>query len=240
MKLFSNVKKKCFSLLIGLLVLIALPLQAQERFVFSAMIDSQVIDTAEIVIKEAYQRLGIDVDVSKFPGRRSMATSNSGETDGELARIIHIDKEFKNLIRVPVPVYTMESVAATKNTELLRWKAEHLTQYKVGRVSGVIWSEKLTREMNTVVADDYKALLNMMFYGRMDIVLGARASLLSKSKELNLKGVKILEPPINEVSVYHYLHKKHIDFVPKVAKVLQEMTQEGRIKQIKEDVVLAF
>ncbi len=239
MKVCRNVKKTGFSFVIGLLVFVTLPLKAQERFVFSTM-GSRVGDTVETVIKEAYQRLGIEVEVSKFPGRRSMATSNSGETDGELVRIIHIDKEFKNLVRVPVPVYTMESVAATRNTELSHWTAEHLTQYKVGRVSGIIWSEKLTKEMSTVVADDYETLLNMMMYGRMDIILGARMSLMSKSKELKLSGIKILEPPINKVSLYHYLHKKHIDLVPKITEALQQMTQEGRIKQIKEETVLAF
>ncbi|MGY8872016.1 MAG: substrate-binding periplasmic protein [Pseudomonadales bacterium] len=239
MKVYRNVKKTGFSIVIGLLVLVALPLKAQERFVFSTM-GSRVGDTVETVIKEAYQRLGIEVEVSKFPGRRSMATSNSGETDGELVRIIHIDKEFKNLIRVPVSVYTMESVAATRNIELSHWTAEHLTQYKVGRVSGVVWSEKLTKEMSTVVADDYETLLHMMMYGRMDIILGARASLVSTSNKLNLSGIKILEPPINKVSLYHYLHKKHIDLVPKITEALQQMTQEGRIKQIKEETVLAF
>ena len=71
----------------------------------------------------------------------------------------------------------------------------------------------------------------------MDIVIASDYIGLKNIKELNLKGIKRLEPFIARNNLYHYLHKKHKNLVPRITAVLQEMEKEGVIQQISEQTV---
>jgi len=56
------------------------------------------------VSEEAYEKIGIDIKVELMPSFRSVRFANSGITDGEVNRIKGFEKQFKNLILVPVPI----------------------------------------------------------------------------------------------------------------------------------------
>ena len=231
-----------FSIILSFFTLCSSDILAQERIVLSTGMNTAIETVAEHVIKEAYQKLGIDVQVKKFPAKRALMMSNRGESDGELYRISNIDKNFKNLIMIPIPVYTMEGVIATQqHTQPYIWDIEQLKSHGiVGRVRGILWSEQLTTGLNEVVADDYKTLLKLLELERIDVALGARLTLLDKLRESNIEGITIQEPPLIEIRLYHYLHKKRADLVPEITKALRNMQQNNRINQIKHEVVSAL
>ncbi len=55
------------------------------------------------VMKEAFRRIDIQVEFQSYPVERSLQIANYGKTHGELSRIKGIDKNYENLIQIPVP-----------------------------------------------------------------------------------------------------------------------------------------
>lgn len=51
-------------------------------------------------------------------------------------------------------------------------------------------------------------------------------------RKLKLEGVRVLEAPVNQVLLFHYLHKKNRDLVPKLDVVFRAMNQEGVLNKI--------
>ena len=44
--------------------------------------------------------------------------------------------------------------------------------------------------------------------------------------------MRVLEPPLAEVPLYHYLNKKHEALLPSLVAVLRKMEKEGTIRAI--------
>ena len=55
-----------------------------------------------------------------------------------------------------------------------------------------------------------------------------------------MSGIRILEPPVDQLVLYHYLHKRHAALAEKLEAVLTRMEQEGELKTIQEQAVQNF
>jgi polar amino acid transport system substrate-binding protein len=210
------------------------PVSAHEAFVL-ARPDGPYSDIAEQVLKEAYQRIGIEAQTQTFPSERSLATSNSGLVAGEVARLTGLERTYPNLIMVPVILNRIEVVAFVKNVTFKVQGWESLRPYAIGIRRGIKYAEQGTKAMNVEPVTSYEQCFKMLDSGRIDVVVTNLYVGLKTIKDLQLKGVRPLAPPLMAArNQYHYLHKKHADLVPKITKVLKEMEAEGRIKAIRE------
>ncbi len=45
--------------------------------------------------------------------------------------------------------------------------------------------------------------------------------------------VKSLSPSLQKIDLYHYLHQKNKDLVPKIDAVLQEMAENGELESLR-------
>ncbi len=66
-------------------------------------------EIAEQVVKEAYQRIGIRIQSKILASERSIVAANVSDSDGEISRIAVIDKDYPNLMIVPVAVELIEA-----------------------------------------------------------------------------------------------------------------------------------
>jgi len=217
-------------------ILIVTSVNAQTTLVFSA-VQSPVVAISEVVLKEAYQRIGINIRIIKQPGKRALRSSNSGKTDGEVMRSKGINAEYSNLIMIPVPVNYVDFVAFTKNVDFTVNGPQSLKPYKVGVRRGVKLSEGLTKGLNPLVVDREEQLLSILDRGRVDVILMSRIGGLAQIKKLKLKGIKILEPPLATGGRYHYLHMKHENLVAEITESLKNMEQEGEIQKIRNQYI---
>ncbi len=100
-------------LLLRLFIVILFPcstLQAMEALIFSKPGPTDhIANISEIVLRKAYERIGVKIDTHYFPAERALYMSNSGLVDGEVNRIIGLEKKYPNLIRVPVAGVITES-----------------------------------------------------------------------------------------------------------------------------------
>ncbi|MBB4844181.1 polar amino acid transport system substrate-binding protein [Paucibacter oligotrophus] len=195
---------------------------------------------AERVMREAYLRLGIALEVQAMPGERSLISANSGETDGELYRKMGIDKSYPQLIRVPVPLQTYEIVVFTKLEPFKVEGWESLRPYKIGFVKGIKIIEEKTLGMQAESVATMHQAFTKLDRGRSELVLANRVTGLASLRAHQFQGVKVLLPPLASFFVYHYLNKKHAALVPKLSEVLKHMEQERTLQRIKEDVLAGF
>lgn len=210
---------------------------AEVRLVFSTIEESPDTVASSVVLKEAYRRLGIEVSVRHFAGAEALQQSNSGQVDGEVSRIDGASRQYTNLVQVPVPINYIQGAVFSKDPDLNLVGWHSLRPYRVGRVKGILFSERGTRGMETVVAEDYEQLIDLLDENEVDVVvapyLNGRVAILEHpdGKDLKLNGV------LESYLLYHYLHQKHRDLVPALERVLKGMLKDGTVTDMRHEVV---
>lgn len=193
---------------------------------------------AERVVTEAYRRLGLPVQVRHLPGERSLRSANNGDTDGELYRKLGMERDYPNLVIVPVPLLTYEIVIFTQGTHFVVNGWDSLRPYTIGYVKSIKIVEQNTQGMRVEVAGTLRQAFLKMTLGRSDVVVANRTSGLAALKELNLTDIKVLSPPLATFPVFHYLHKKHAALVPRLTAVLQQMQKDKTIDTLQKAVMV--
>jgi polar amino acid transport system substrate-binding protein len=191
---------------------------------------------AERVLTEAYRRLGLRLQVHKLPGERALRSANNGDVDGELYRKLGMERDYPNLLIVPVPLLTYEIVIFTLGTSFPVHGWESLRPYTVGFVKSIKIVEQNTQGMRVEVASTLRQAFVKMSLGRSDVVVANRASGMAVLQELNLPDAKVLTPPLATFPVFHYLHKKHAALVPRLTSVLQQMQRDKTLEALQKAV----
>ncbi|MBI9088900.1 MAG: transporter substrate-binding domain-containing protein [Desulfobacterium sp.] len=184
--------------------------------------------SSQMLVK-AYTRIGYELNFVDLPAARSLMKSNNGSLDGEVNRIKGIEKEYDNLIMVPVPVNFFESVVFTKRHDFRVEGWASLKSFSIAIRIGAKFAEYRTAGMNVVKFSTYEKIFLLLYNDRYDICVSSRITGLYQIKKQNLIGIKALDPPLETINLYHYLHQKHKAMIPKISKVLQSMEQEGII-----------
>lgn len=192
---------------------------------------------AELVVAEAYRRLGMGLEVHRVPGERSLVSANDGLMDGELYRKVGIERDYPNLIIVPVPLQMYEIVIFTRDTTFIVNGWESLRPFTIGFVRGIKIVEAATAGMRTEPVPTMQQALQKMTMGRTDVVVGNRASGLAAAKALKMDDIRVLLPPLASFPVYHYVHRKHEALVPRLTSALQQMHKEKVMERIQRQVL---
>jgi len=226
-----NHKMRCLILVTLFILLMAQPVKAEETLIFSGLKGSKLGLMVEEVLREAYRRIGIRMEIKWLPGVRALHVANDGEVDGAELRVASVSKKFTNLIMVPVPVYESDIVVFTRNEAFPVKGWASLKPYRIGVPGGYTAILDNVRGFNTWTVK-YPQLFRMLDTNRVDIGVVDRFNGLVTIKQLGLKGIRILAPPLETIRFYNFLHKKHKDLVPRITASLQQMKDEGKIRQI--------
>ncbi|WDP89378.1 MAG: transporter substrate-binding domain-containing protein [Desulfobacter sp.] len=199
-----------------------------------------VSEVSERILTQAYKRIGITLKIRKFPAERALLASNAGSTDGEVNRIRGIDKKYANLIMIPTPVNYFEGVVFTKNLPFTLNGWDSLRPYRIVMRIGSKFAEKNTQDMTTIKVPTYGMAFHLLDINRADICLASRLTGLLQIKKLHLMGVKAMEQPLVKSQLYHYVHKKNKNIIPKINASLIKMHQEGLIEKIRAQYIEAI
>lgn len=226
--------KTLFLFLITLLISPAIfesnEVKAQEKLILSTLHMTGLGTIAINILQEAYEPLGIELEIEENPAERSLMLSNSGMVDGELIRVPVIERNYKNLIRVNVPIYSVYFVGFVKRPDISIQDWSSLPRYKIGTVIGYKYVEIRTKRMNRDLQPHHNNVLLMLNEGRIDIAILSLFDGLIAIKNLKLQTIRALKPPLHTAPMFHYLHKKHQHLVPEITNSLLQIEQEGRIE----------
>lgn len=193
--------------------------------------------TSEVILREAFNALGIDVIYNKRIAKRALDAANAGTMDGDAQRIDGLSEKFPNLIQVyPAINFILgTSFASSSDIQISGW--ESLADYRVGIIRGIKFAERGTEGMSTTKVSDYRTLFELVSSNRIDVAispsLNGRYQLLIEG----IEGVEEVQPPLERFDLYLYLHNKHADLVTKISDQLQSMADTGRLEAIRNHVV---
>ena len=133
---------------------------------------------------------------------------------------------------ISTPVYKVKWMAVVKDKSIKVNGWESLRPYKIGIRLGIKLVEMKTKGMNVEKASDNHTILKKVAIGRNDIGILPQLAILAAIKKNNFTGLTILEPPLQTVNLYHYIHNSRKDLVEKLEKVMADMDASGEIQQI--------
>lgn len=186
------------------------------------------------IVREAFERIGVEVEIVFNPTGRSLSDVNEGFADGELNRIKGMEENFPDLVRVPEPNMVMDFVAfSKKDLEIEGW--DSIKDLYIGIVKGWKILEENTKGFpHVTLVPSETELFRMLDMGRIDVALYSKLTGYEQIKLRGLKGIRHLEPPLVSRKMYLYLYKEHEDLVPSVAEALRSMKKDGTYLKIVE------
>ncbi|AWO92308.2 MULTISPECIES: substrate-binding periplasmic protein [Bradyrhizobium] len=220
-------------------LLAAGPTQAQELIRLARIADIPDQYVGGEMLRAVYAKLNIRLEFEDVPGKRALALSSAGEVDGEIQRIGTLSRDYPTLIQVtPAINYIEPTVFTTKlRFDVAGWNS--IRDYNIGIVRGVGSSEAGTRDMARVTATtSLENMIQMLDADRFDVMVTDLFSGLVAVRKLNLQArIYPLSPPLERIHIYHYLHERHRDLVPKVGKVIAQMEASGELAALREALV---
>lgn len=195
----------------------------------------------DLIAKEAFKRIGVNIVVQPLPSERSLRNANSGVIDGDLLRVGNIGEIYKNLVIVPETIMTLDFVAFTKSVELPMTNWETIEPFSLGLIRGWKIYEIYTRNAKNVTkVKNGNLLFKLLDKGRADIVLHERFEGYGIIKKLGFTQMQILEPPLASKKMFIYLNKKHARLADNLAKELRAMKQDGTFERIHNNILANY
>ena len=186
-----------------------------------AAIDQGVISPVVAkTLSSLYQELGCSPTVLPLPGRRGIASFNSGAVDGEVMRLEGVESSYtKAFIRSDQPMFSLSN-------SLWRHPNQNAKgMLKIGYILGVVWQENYMRDKldKGERFHNGESLLKAYNSGRLAGFLMADVSVKKVVKEGAISPKPVKEKVILAAPMYHYLAKEFAPFMKALtAKIAQK------------------
>lgn len=174
----------------------------------TSLTHSSLMVDIEQRLKNAYRRVGYELRIEHLPAGRSLTMSNDGIFDGELFRIADVERDFPNLLRVPVPLARIELHAFTLQGKPLEVDWTQQRRLRIGYVRGFRLAERFAIHGQAVPVTTASQAVQMLLQDRIDVLLEDEATVRA-----------VLGPSVSQLrqhptvlasaELFHFIHKKH-------------------------------
>lgn len=194
----------------------------------------------DIVATEAFRRIGVELRIIEVPPERALINANAGIDDGDISRLAGIDKLYPNLIRVPEKIKDSMFCAFSRDPTI-PGTPEAMRQRSAGHIKGWKNYEKMMAGAPDVTTTDGpEQLLRLLDLGRIEVALYQCIEGVALAREMGLKNIHSLAPPLTVTEAFIYLHKKHAELVPKLAAALRTLKSDGFYDRVYREKVAPF
>jgi polar amino acid transport system substrate-binding protein len=192
----------------------------------------------EEILKQAYERIGYKINITRYPAARSIKVANKGNADGELFRMPSVLKYYKNLRMVPTYTYKLDGRVFSKNLDFEVTGIESIKPYNIGIVRGIKFAEKITEGLNFYKVNRYNQLFHFLEKDRVQIVISSKISGNMHLSRTGITGIKMHKGSLIQIPLHHFLHKRHKKLIPEINFAILSMKKEGLIDKIVHDMTL--
>ncbi|HDQ15010.1 MAG TPA: hypothetical protein ENN41_09390 [Sediminispirochaeta sp.] len=105
----------------------------------------------DLVLEEAFSRLGYQIEIRHLPSRRSIGNADMGIADGEYARIDSMREDYPNLRQVDEALLEYRFSVFSRSRVLPIEKWEDLAPYRVAFIHGWLILEQNVREAVSII-----------------------------------------------------------------------------------------
>lgn len=181
---------------------------------------------ARLALEKAYAAIGIEVKFVNMPGELALIESTHGSMDGEIVRTVLIEKDYPQLLRVPVPLYFFsvstivrnEPGATAPTLEAARNSA------RVGVVRGIKATETLVSGWpNLTLANNLESGMKMLQAKRFDVLVTPTESAMAAMQSNNMAIDAFKIRTVMTIPTYHYLNRNNAALVPAIGAELSRL-----------------
>jgi len=184
-----------------------------------------IIDRVAI---EAFRRVGVTACIEQLPCERSLLNADAGVTDGDILRIPSVvTAKYANLVVVPEVLYALPMSGFVSRPNIQARGLDDLAKQRVGYVLGWKILEEQVRAADILRVRGPGELFPLLPEGKADIVIYERATGLYLVKELGLKGIRVLDPPLLVTPQHLMLHRRHQHLVEPLAAAIRAIKADG-------------
>lgn len=179
------------------------------------------------MLKEAFSRIGVQVEFVTMPSERSLLEAERGSLDGDNNRVAGLQNRYPQLIQVPESsmVYEFTAFATSPGVVINSW--DDLGRFEVAYLIGWKIFEDSVKAPRVTKVSTSKQLFSLLKAGRADVVLFDRLGGNHHLKELGINQAYAVEPPLAKREMFLYLNAKHAAMVPALTKALRAMKADG-------------
>jgi polar amino acid transport system substrate-binding protein len=224
-----------------LIVFCMVPAIGQSKFVVSTPgFDHPVAAIASKILPDAYKKLGLEMEFQDVPPARAVNMFDTNTADGYIFADASFTKDHPTAVMVNSPIGYDDIVVFTKldNVVIKDWSS--LKQYSIGYMIGMSVIENNIKGMKGDSSQNPSQAFQKLDGGRTDVVVMPKGVGLMVIKNLKLKGIKILEPPLEKVALYHFVTAKNASVAPRLASILDDLSKSGKLKSVTDQVESDF
>ena len=190
--------------------------------------------TLDLVIKEAFRRIGQKIKIEWLPSERALINADLGIDDGDFVRVAGIGKKFHNLVRVPGKLceFQFAAFARRPGIKISGWKS--FARYNVGIPRGAqVLEENVSKGMRSLTeVNDQNALFSMLLNGRFDVIVYEKVQGEGLIKECGLPGIRQVGHVLKRTPMYLYMNRRYLALVPRLAMAIRQMKKDGAFSRI--------
>ncbi len=222
--------------------ILAMPLAlAQKKIILNTAFSSPISNHqqtgyADLILTEAFKRIGYKLETIHIPAERALINSNNGVDDGDLVRIGGLQKKYHDLRPVTEKILNEDFVLITRKHPDFRvngWQS--IKSHSIGIITG--WKiletslSRLGNQVDVISTDNIRQLFSLLDKDRVDFICYTRWSGLEFIKKEQLKNLHVISPPIISADFYTYLNKKHQKIIPELSSTIKTMKSDGTIQR---------
>jgi len=187
------------------------------------------LDRNQAFFDELSSRTGIEFNLIQMPLNRAVVELLEGRIDGNYNRTKQAYGDSKDIVFSKQPLGDVPFYIVTTDPSIDSARVESFRNKKLVIVQGTkaieIWIDQMNLKNVTIVKDFY-TVLEMIKLGRADYTIGSK-QLFPYFQKPEYSDFKILEPPIEHITVHFVLRKEYEELMPLIDQALSEMESEG-------------
>lgn len=179
------------------------------------------------LVARVLQDAGIASTFEEVPMARLVAGLASDSIDASYLLYDDLFLANKNLIKVPVPLYTADWVAVTLKPEIRITGADTLKGHKIAVVRGNPVMESIVKDLNPTLSESEEAMFRMLAVGRFDVALCPRKQVPALAAAAGIRKYYIQEPSLVIARTYFGLARSQAGLAARVTAAFQKWVDSG-------------
>lgn len=178
-------------------------------------------------VREAYRMIGYEATLLLLPYERSEYEANLGRfVDAELARTAEAEPYLPNMTRLKIPLETDQISVFTTRQDLIINDWTDLQGLEIDTVRGMTVITRRLREWQTFTEiGSVEQVFQRLESGRSDVAIlpGNMAEFVLQ--RMGISGIYRLYPGLEELALYHYIHRHHAHLEEPLSNALHTVLQ---------------
>ncbi|MFC4700408.1 hypothetical protein ACFO4O_09585 [Glaciecola siphonariae] len=193
-------------------------------FVFDEVSDMPFHSDVRDTLEQAYSLLEHKISYRSVPLKRSYREAESGRLSGLMGRVFYAQDNYKNLVRVPVPIASFDIVLVVNTHSCSQCDVTNIKQ--VTAVSGfeALLYYRKNNKVNFMLSEvsDRATLLNMMDKERIEAMIISRVLL---PDELLSANPHWKVTTLATEYLFHYLTQENAYLIPELSGAIQTVLE---------------